>query len=421
MADQTSPVTDVPQGPWHLNMTSNLQDHIPRVGQAVSGFVPHIMGPSTHHRVILNRLNSREHHPEPTHESSVVVDVDTDPQQFTPGQEENNPNLLSHEHFQIPSSFFQDENQNGLPGQGEGGEHGHAHDGATNRFSIKSIILNSGGFLVTISLKLLSQHFLGFFVFLAMFGTHVYANMTMQKVVHQSSLRNSSCRGQVLPFLWIITFLSANIAVIMYAFKEEVLWNVLMFQLPVLHNSDFWDYLWMVLVTDFILKFSTIIIKAFLSLLPFGQKRRGKIYMVVENVMQMYRLLTPIIPWFHFLYDDQGMVLGIILVALYFLMKIFQCLAKVLEVFKSFKSLLSDVSYGSRPSSTEINQCGENCPICQDDYKDPIKLACKHIFCENCVSMWFDREKTCPMCRAQIHTESPLWKDGSTSIHIQWY
>lgn len=161
MADQTSPVTDVPQGPWHLNMTSNLPDHIPRVGQAVSGFVPHIMGPSTHHRVILNRLNSREHHPEPTHESSVVVDVDTDPQQFTPGQEENNPNLLSHEHFQIPSSFFQDENQNGLPGQGEGGEHGHAHDGATNRFSIKSIILNSGGFLVIISLKLLSQHFLG--------------------------------------------------------------------------------------------------------------------------------------------------------------------------------------------------------------------------------------------------------------------
>lgn len=30
----------------------------------------------------------------------------------------------------------------------------------------------------------------------------------------------------------------------------------------------------MVLVTDFILKFSTIIIKALLSLLPFGQKRR---------------------------------------------------------------------------------------------------------------------------------------------------
>nr|XP_022340528.1 RING finger and transmembrane domain-containing protein 1-like [Crassostrea virginica]XP_022340529.1 RING finger and transmembrane domain-containing protein 1-like [Crassostrea virginica] len=422
MADQTSPVTDVSQSPWHLDMTSNLQDHIPRVGQAVSGFVPHIMGPSTHHRAILNRLSSRELHPEPSHGSSVVVDVDTDNQQFTPpGQEGMNPDLMSHEHFQLPSSFFQNENQNGEGDLGEGGDHGHVHDGATTRFSIKNIILNSGGFLVILSLKLLSQHFLGFFVFLAMFGTHVYANMSMQKVVHQSSLRNSSCRGLILSFLWIITFLSANIAVVLYAFKEEMLWNVLLFCMPVLPRLTVWDYLWMVLVTDFILKFSTIIIKAFLSLLPFGHKRRGKMYMVVENVMQLYRLLTPIIPWFHFLYDDQGIVLGIILVALYFLMKIFQFLAKVLEVLKSFKSFMSDVSYGSRPSSSEVKLCGENCPICQDDYKDPIKLACKHIFCENCVSMWFDREKTCPMCRAQIHTESPMWKDGSTSIHIQWY
>lgn len=162
MADQTSPVTDVSQSPWHLDMTSNLQDHIPRVGQAVSGFVPHIMGPSTHHRAILNRLTSRELHPEPSHGSSVVVDVDTDNQQFTPpGQEGMNPDLMSHEHFQLPSSFFQSENQNGEGDLGEGGDHGHVHDGATPRFSIKSIILNSGGFLVILSLKLLSQHFLG--------------------------------------------------------------------------------------------------------------------------------------------------------------------------------------------------------------------------------------------------------------------
>lgn len=419
MTDRSSPVTDVPQSAWHLNMASNLQDHIPRVGQAVSGFVPHIMGPSTHHRVILNRLNSRDHHPEPTHESSVVVDVDTNDEQFSPGTGEIDPNLMSHEHFQLPGGFFQDENQNGIPGEGE--EHGHSHEGPTSRFNIKSIVLNSGGFLLILSLKLLSQHFLGFFVFLAMFGTHVYANMSMQKVVHKSSLRNASCREQILSFLWIITFLSANIAVVLYAFKDQALWNVLLFQLPILSSPTFWDYLWVVLVTDFILKYSTIIIKAFLSLLPFGQKRRGKIYRVVENIMQLYRMLTPIVPWFHFLFEDQGWVLGIILVALYFLFKIFQAVAKGFEVVKSIKGLLSDVTYGSRPTSTEIDQCGENCPICQDDYKDPIKLACKHIFCENCVSMWFDREKTCPMCRAQIHTESPMWKDGSTSIHIQWY
>lgn len=44
----------------------------------------------------------------------------------------------------------------------------------------------------------------------------------------------------------------------------------------------------------------------------------------------------------------------------------------------------------------------------------------QHIFCENCVSLWFDREKTCPMCRAQI-TDDPEWRDGSTNPSLQWY
>ena len=48
-------------------------------------------------------------------------------------------------------------------------------------------------------------------------------------------------------------------------------------------------------------------------------------------------------------------------------------------------------------------------------------FSLQHIFCESCVSVWFDREKTCPMCRTQIHAENPQWKDGSTSVHIQWY
>jgi hypothetical protein len=29
-------------------------------------------------------------------------------------------------------------------------------------------------------------------------------------------------------------------------------------------------------------------------------------------------------------------------------------------------------------------------------------LQCKHIFCEDCVSTWFDRDTTCPMCRAKV-------------------
>ena len=34
--------------------------------------------------------------------------------------------------------------------------------------------------------------------------------------------------------------------------------------------------------------------------------------------------------------------------------------------------------YGSKPTDDDIKSKGDNCcPICQDDYQDPIMLACK--------------------------------------------
>ena len=50
----------------------------------------------------------------------------------------------------------------------------------------------------------------------------------------------------------------------------------------------------------------------------------------------------------------------------------------------------------------------------------PASVLLQHIFCEDCVSMWFDRERTCPMCRANI-VDNPQWRDGSTSSNLQIY
>ena len=55
--------------------------------------------------------------------------------------------------------------------------------------------------------------------------------------------------------------------------------------------------------------------------------------------------------------------------------------------------------YGKTPSEDQIKASGGYCPICQDTYHDPVMLHCKHIFCEECVATWFDRDTTCPMCR----------------------
>ena len=77
-------------------------------------------------------------------------------------------------------------------------------------------------------------------------------------------------------------------------------------------------------------------------------------------------------------------------------------------------------SYGKTPTEEEMKASGGFCPICQDEFQEPTMLHCKHIFCENCVATWFDRDTTCPMCRA-IVSEDPSWRDGATSQFIQLF
>jgi hypothetical protein len=38
------------------------------------------------------------------------------------------------------------------------------------------------------------------------------------------------------------------------------------------------------------------------------------------------------------------------------------------------------------------------CPICRDDFEDKVLLKCGHAYCKACISNWFDRCVTCPLC-----------------------
>ncbi|KAL9450767.1 hypothetical protein AB3S75_012493 [Citrus x aurantiifolia] len=58
----------------------------------------------------------------------------------------------------------------------------------------------------------------------------------------------------------------------------------------------------------------------------------------------------------------------------------------------------------------QVNAAGDLCAICQEKMHAPILLRCKHIFCEDCVSEWFERERTCPLCR--------LWSRQQISDHL---
>lgn len=45
----------------------------------------------------------------------------------------------------------------------------------------------------------------------------------------------------------------------------------------------------------------------------------------------------------------------------------------------------------------------------------------QHVFCEECLCLWLDRERTCPLCRSVAVDTVRCWKDGATSAHFQVY
>ncbi|GFR57959.1 RING finger and transmembrane domain-containing protein 2-like [Elysia marginata] len=263
----------------------------------------------------------------------------------------------------------------------------------------------SGIFILLLLLHFLYDHRLGLLVFLCLGGTFYYTNMKLVHAIHQSAVREQSRSWfGFLNLIWLCGFLILNIFILYYVFGDQKLWRILFFQMASVEDISVWTLLWCVVMTDYIIKFLTIISKSILAMLqPLckNYRRRGKYYLLIESISQLYRQVVTVVPWLYYLNDSTR-------TSMWF--------AFITEaVYLGFKS------FGTKPSSSDILERGSQCPICQDTVNEPVMLPCKHIFCEQCVTIWFDREKTCPMCRAEITTESPMWKDGNTSSHLQWH
>jgi hypothetical protein len=94
---------------------------------------------------------------------------------------------------------------------------------------------------------------------------------------------------------------------------------------------------------------------------------------------------------------------------------------QVQSFFTALKALSrKEVHYGSYATTEQVNAAGDLCAICQEKMHTPILLRCKHMFCEDCVSEWFERERTCPLCRALVKpADLKSFGDGSTSLFFQ--
>ncbi|XP_016314300.1 RING finger and transmembrane domain-containing protein 2-like isoform X3 [Sinocyclocheilus anshuiensis] len=276
-------------------------------------------------------------------------------------------------------------------------------------------------FILILLAKNCFQHKLGIAICIGMISTFAFAN---SKLKHQVALREER---SVFTTLWIMIFLAGNIVYVYYTFSAEELHNSLIFTKPNINSYDFFDLIWAVGITDFVLKYFTIELKCLILFLPkmiLAFKSRGKFYLLIEELSQLFRALVPIQLWYKYIMGEDpssSYFLGATLIIIYSLCKSFDLCGRISGIRKAFVILCSSQSYGTRASAQQCSEAGDVCAICQAEFREPIALLCQHVFCEECLCLWFDRERTCPLCRSAVVETPRNWKDGTTSAHFQIY
>ncbi|XP_063059362.1 E3 ubiquitin-protein ligase RNFT1 [Engraulis encrasicolus] len=279
-------------------------------------------------------------------------------------------------------------------------------------------------FIIILCAKLIIQHALGLAVGVGMFITFVYVNKNIQTQVFLQDRRSNGLS------VWLLLFLTLSTLLLYYTFYEEALYYCLFFMSPVMEPLGFWEVLWAVGVTNFVVKFILMGFKCLILLLPpslAAYKTQGKWCMLVEEVGQVYQTAVPMPAWFRYLvtYQEEdgrtGLTLGILLALLYLILKLLGFYGQWGSLQKTFNIFLSNEFNGAPATKSQCAEAGDICPICRADYREPRVLLCQHIFCEECIALWLNQEKSCPLCRTVITDKVHKWKNGATSSYLQIY
>ncbi|XP_011164239.2 RING finger and transmembrane domain-containing protein 2 [Solenopsis invicta] len=273
-------------------------------------------------------------------------------------------------------------------------------------------------FITILLAKGLYDHRTGILTFVILLFTFIHANNDIKREIAKQHNRS-------WPLLMLILcYISGCILFVIYTFN---LYNFIPYAEPL--NAEpltIWDLLCYVIVMDFFLKLITIMCKVLLTCLPvrfLAFQNRGKYYLMVEAMSQLYRCVAPVQPWLYYLletYQGPEKIVGIFFSIMYTMSKGNDLLSR-LKLFRTAAwKLFQNVSLGVSPSKEQLIASGGICAICHEEYTTPVRLHCKHIFCEMCVSTWLDRERSCPLCRASI-TDDPIYRDGHTTHFIQLY
>ncbi|KAG6771756.1 hypothetical protein POTOM_023148 [Populus tomentosa] len=207
--------------------------------------------------------------------------------------------------------------------------------------------------------------------------------------------------------------------------NDNLLYPLIM--LPPKSIPPFWHAIFIIMVNDTLVRQAAMVFKCIL-LISYKNSRgrnyrkQGQMLTLIEYLMLLYRALLPTPVWYRFfLNKEYGSLFSSLMTGLYLTFKLTSVVEKVQSFFAALKALSQkEVHYGAYATSEQVNAAGDLCAICQEKMHAPILLRCKHIFCEDCVSEWFERERTCPLCRALVKpADLRSFSDGSTSLLFQ--
>lgn len=277
-------------------------------------------------------------------------------------------------------------------------------------------------FSLLLLLVFIRQHLQGFSVTLWIAAVMFKSNDILKKQTALKEERKTSVLVSIA-----MVFMLHVIFVYWWYRNTDLLYPLVL--LPPKEIPPFWHAVFIITVNDIMVRQAAISFKCML-LIHYKNSRgrdyrkQGQMLTLVEYILLLYRALLPAPVWYRFfLNKGYGSVFSSLTTGLYLTFKLTSIVEKVQSFIAALKALTrKEIHYGSYATAEQVNAAGDLCAICQEKMHAPILLRCKHIFCEECVSEWFERERTCPLCRVLIKTaDIKSYGDGSTSLFFQLF
>ncbi|XP_024991920.1 E3 ubiquitin-protein ligase RNFT1-like isoform X2 [Cynara cardunculus var. scolymus] len=308
---------------------------------------------------------------------------------------------------------------------GNGGSGSHSDSSYQQRYDMQQVsrwIEQILPFSLLLLIVFIRQHLQGFFVTIYVTTFMYKSNDILRK---QTALKGER-RLSVLAGYFIVFVL--HVIGVYWWYQNEDLCDPL-FMVPPTAIPPFWHAIFTIIVNDTMVQQAAMAFKLVLLMYYRNGKghnfrRQGQMLTVVEYGLLLYRAFLPAPVWYRFfLNKEYGSLFSSLTTGLYLTFKLTSIVEKVGSFWTALKALSrKEVHYGSYATPEQVIEAGDLCAICQEKMQAPVLLRCKHIFCEDCVSEWFERERTCPLCRALVKpADLRSFGDGSTSLFFQLF